>query len=167
MKYRTLGKNGFRVSEIGLGCWQLGGDWGNAPEEDKALSILRAALDSGVTLFDTADVYGGGRSHPSRFRPSHPLMGNLVPPVGKHGVRCGKNDRGLSPGLRVLHLRSLAVLFLESLVRLVVSVFGTLQSRYPSHLFPVVGLRCQVTASRLLGRVSVSCRAHRRCRAHR
>lgn len=62
MKYRTLGKNGFRVSEIGLGCWQLGGDWGNAPDEDKALSILRAALDSGITLFDTADVYGGGRS---------------------------------------------------------------------------------------------------------
>lgn len=62
MKYRTLGKNGFRVSEIGLGCWQLGGDWGNAPNEDKAMSILRAALDSGVILFDTADVYGGGRS---------------------------------------------------------------------------------------------------------
>ena len=62
MKYRTLGKHGFRVSEIGLGCWQLGGDWGHAPNEDKALSILRAALDSGITLFDTADVYGGGRS---------------------------------------------------------------------------------------------------------
>ena len=62
MKYRTLGKHGFRVSEIGLGCWQLGGDWGHAPDEDKALSILRAAFDSGITLFDTADVYGGGRS---------------------------------------------------------------------------------------------------------
>jgi aryl-alcohol dehydrogenase-like predicted oxidoreductase len=62
MKYRTLGKNGFKVSEIGLGCWQLGGDWGNAPNEDKALSILRAAKESGITLFDTADVYGDGRS---------------------------------------------------------------------------------------------------------
>ena len=63
MKYRNLGKNGFRVSEIGLGCWQLGGDWGEDPvEEDKALSILRAAVDAGVNLFDTADVYGGGRS---------------------------------------------------------------------------------------------------------
>ena len=62
MKYRTLGRHGFKVSEIGLGCWQLGGDWGHAPDEDKALSILRAALDSGITLFDTADVYGGGRS---------------------------------------------------------------------------------------------------------
>jgi aryl-alcohol dehydrogenase-like predicted oxidoreductase len=63
MKYRNLGKNGFHVSEIGLGCWQLGGDWGESPvEEEKALSILRAAADSGVNLFDTADVYGGGRS---------------------------------------------------------------------------------------------------------
>ncbi len=62
MKYRTLGKDGFRVSEVGLGCWQLGGDWGDAPGVDKALSILRASWDSGITLFDTADVYGGGRS---------------------------------------------------------------------------------------------------------
>ena len=62
MKFRRLGKNGFPVSEIGLGCWQLGGDWGEAPGEEKALSILSAALDSGVTLFDTADVYGAGRS---------------------------------------------------------------------------------------------------------
>ena len=62
MKYRTLGNNGFKVSEIGLGCWQLGGDWGQVPNEEKALSILRAARDSGITLYDTADVYGGGRS---------------------------------------------------------------------------------------------------------
>ena len=62
MKYRSLGKNDFAISEIGLGCWQLGGDWGDAPGEEKALSILRAGFDSGITLFDTADVYGGGRS---------------------------------------------------------------------------------------------------------
>lgn len=51
------------MSEIGLGCWQLGGDWGMDPlEEEVGLSILKAAAESGVTLFDTADVYGGGRS---------------------------------------------------------------------------------------------------------
>ena len=49
------------VSEIGLGCWQLGGDWGSVSESD-ARSILRTAHESGVTLFDTADVYGGGLS---------------------------------------------------------------------------------------------------------
>ncbi len=49
------------ISEIGLGCWQLGGDWG-AVSDAEARSILRAAYESGVTLFDTADVYGGGTS---------------------------------------------------------------------------------------------------------
>lgn len=62
MKYRKLGNTGFRVSEVGLGCWQLGGDWGDPVAEDKALSILKAAEEEGVNLFDTADVYGGGRS---------------------------------------------------------------------------------------------------------
>ncbi len=62
MKNRPFGKTGFSASEIGLGCWQLGGnDWGDVPEE-KALAILSAAADSGVNFFDTADVYGGGRS---------------------------------------------------------------------------------------------------------
>ncbi len=50
------------VGEVGLGCWQLSGsDWGAVSDED-ALAILRAAAESGVTFFDTADVYGGGRS---------------------------------------------------------------------------------------------------------
>jgi len=60
MQTRNLG--GAAVSEVGLGCWQLGGtDWGDVSEED-ALAILRASADQGVTFFDTADVYGGGRS---------------------------------------------------------------------------------------------------------
>lgn len=50
------------VSEIGLGCWQLGGaDWGNISDE-KAFEVLSAAAESGVSFFDTADVYGSGRS---------------------------------------------------------------------------------------------------------
>jgi len=46
---------------IGLGCWQLGADWGDV-EEDTALEVLGAAVDAGVTFLDTADVYGDGRS---------------------------------------------------------------------------------------------------------
>ncbi|RBP84635.1 aldo/keto reductase [Marinomonas rhizomae] len=61
MKTRTLGKTGFEVSEIGLGCWQLGNDFG--PVEDKeAMSILQTAVAEGIQFFDTADVYGGGLS---------------------------------------------------------------------------------------------------------
>src|SRR5438067_4671782 len=62
MKSRPFGNTGIRVSEIGLGCWQLGGsDWGALSEED-ALATLRASAESGVTFFDTSDVYGLGRS---------------------------------------------------------------------------------------------------------
>ena len=61
MEQRVLGKTGKRVSIVGLGTWQLGADWGSVTEAD-ALAVLRAAVDSGVTFFDTADVYGDGRS---------------------------------------------------------------------------------------------------------
>ena len=61
MEHRTLGRTGRPVSVMGLGCWQFGGDWGEVSDDD-ALATLRAALDAGVTLLDTADVYGDGRS---------------------------------------------------------------------------------------------------------
>jgi len=62
MKQRVFGKSGRSVGEVGLGCWQLGGaDWGDVSEE-QAFETLQAAVDRGVTFFDTADVYGSGRS---------------------------------------------------------------------------------------------------------
>ena len=62
MKSRTLGNKGFNVSEIGLGCWQLGGDWGLTIDKENAFRILEEAVKNDITFFDTADVYGGGRS---------------------------------------------------------------------------------------------------------
>ena len=61
MKSRTFGKTGRPVGEIGLGRWQIGGNWGDVTEQD-AFATLRAAVDQGVNFFDTADVYGEGRS---------------------------------------------------------------------------------------------------------
>lgn len=61
MQYREFGITGFKVSEIGLGTWQFGGDWGNVSDTEIS-SILKSALDSGVNFFDTADVYGAGKS---------------------------------------------------------------------------------------------------------
>jgi aryl-alcohol dehydrogenase-like predicted oxidoreductase len=61
MEIRELGRTGRRVGVIGLGAWQLGADWGQVEEAD-AFATLRAAVESGVSLIDTADVYGDGRS---------------------------------------------------------------------------------------------------------
>jgi len=61
METRTFGKTGRQVSVIGQGCWQFGGDWGNVTD-DTALKVLESAVDGGVTLIDTADVYGDGHS---------------------------------------------------------------------------------------------------------
>ena len=61
MHTRTLGRTGRDVSVIGLGTWQLGADWGEVSEAD-AHAVLDASREAGVTFFDTADVYGDGRS---------------------------------------------------------------------------------------------------------
>ncbi|MDQ1596179.1 MAG: hypothetical protein QOH40_2735 [Arthrobacter pascens] len=61
MEQRTLGKTGRDVSVVGLGTWQLGADWGNVDPE-QARAVLAASAEAGVTFFDTADVYGDGRS---------------------------------------------------------------------------------------------------------
>ncbi|RVI23544.1 aldo/keto reductase, partial [Sinorhizobium meliloti] len=61
MKTRILGRTGATISEIGFGAWQIGGSWGDVSEEDDKRA-LNAALDSGITFIDTADVYGDGRS---------------------------------------------------------------------------------------------------------
>src|SRR5487761_2539557 len=61
MKYRTLGRTGWKVSEISFGAWAIGGSWGDVSDAE-SLAALHAALDGGVNFFDTADVYGDGRS---------------------------------------------------------------------------------------------------------
>lgn len=61
MENNFLGKTNRTASAVGLGTWQLGADWGNVSESE-ALAVLAASADAGVTLFDTADVYGDGRS---------------------------------------------------------------------------------------------------------
>jgi aryl-alcohol dehydrogenase-like predicted oxidoreductase len=61
LNYRNLGETGMRVSEISLGTWALGGEWGTVAEDD-AYASLNRAVDLGVNFLDTADVYGNGRS---------------------------------------------------------------------------------------------------------
>ncbi len=61
MQFRTLGRTGWKVSSISFGAWAIGGSWG-AVDDDESLAALNRAVDLGVNFFDTADVYGDGRS---------------------------------------------------------------------------------------------------------
>ena len=61
MQYRNLGRTGWKVSEISFGCWAIGGTWGPV-EDSESLAALHRAIELGVNFFDTADVYGDGRS---------------------------------------------------------------------------------------------------------
>lgn len=92
MESRVLGRTWREVSVIGQGCWQLGADWGDVEEKD-ALGVLRAAAAGGVTFFDTADVYGDGRSEQ--------LVGRFVREVAGEGAGADEGDRageGDQPG---------------------------------------------------------------------
>src|ERR1051325_8251289 len=61
MEYRELGRTGWKVSTISFGAWAIGSMWGSVDDKE-SLAALHRALDLGVNFFDTADVYGDGRS---------------------------------------------------------------------------------------------------------
>ncbi|MGU3643960.1 aldo/keto reductase [Microbacterium sp. C23T] len=96
MQQRALGRTGRSVSAIGLGTWQLGADWGAVTEED-ATAVLAASVDEGVTLFDTADVYGDGRSESiiGRFLAARPGHGITV--ATKMGRRLAQEPENYKP----------------------------------------------------------------------
>jgi aryl-alcohol dehydrogenase-like predicted oxidoreductase len=63
MKYRKLGKSGIKVSEIGFGAWTIGLDWwGKKIDDDEAIRMLKRAYDLGINFYETADMYGKGKS---------------------------------------------------------------------------------------------------------
>jgi aryl-alcohol dehydrogenase-like predicted oxidoreductase len=95
MEYRHLGKSGLVISEIAYGNWITHGD---QVEERAAVDCVQAALDEGITTFDTADVYAGGRAEEVMGRALHGLRRDSLEiftkvywPTGD-----GRNDRGLS-----------------------------------------------------------------------
>lgn len=89
MKTRRFGKTDWQVSEIGFGAWAIGGAWGTVSIED-AEKALNTALDSGVNLIDTADVYGDGRSET--------IIANVLKSRKQDNIKVlTKLGRGLSP----------------------------------------------------------------------
>ena len=96
MEHRQLGRTGREVSAIGLGTWQLGADWGNVSEAE-AVAVLEAATGTGVDLFDTADVYGDGRSESliGRFLAERPALSVTV--ATKMGRRVAQEPANYTP----------------------------------------------------------------------
>lgn len=84
MKYRTFGRTGWEVSEVSFGAWAIGGGWG-AVDDEESMATLHRALDLGVNLFDTADVYGDGRSERllARLRRERPEPFHIVTKAGR------------------------------------------------------------------------------------
>ncbi len=87
MKRRILGKSGLAVSEIGLGCWQLGGDFGPV-DDGRAHDVLAAADAAGIDFWDTADVYGGGLSERriAAYREATGSTPTVATKVGRDGA---------------------------------------------------------------------------------
>jgi aryl-alcohol dehydrogenase-like predicted oxidoreductase len=98
MRARTLGRTGRQISEVGFGAWQIGADWGEVDEEE-ALLTLRAAADAGVTFFDTADVYGDGRSERlvGRLARERAQAGAPITVATKMGRRAAQTVENYSP----------------------------------------------------------------------
>ena len=88
MQYRDLGRTGYKVSTIGFGAWAIGGSWGSVDDRE-SMAALRKAVELGVDFFDTADVYGDGRSEK--------LLARLRKDVGTSLTIATKVGRRMSP----------------------------------------------------------------------
>src|SRR5881398_441955 len=123
MKYRELGRTGLKVSEISFGAWAIGGAWGGVDDRE-SLAALHRALDMGVNFFDTADVYGDGRSERLIAR----LRGERSEPF----YVATKAGRRLSPHAAEGYTRENLTAFVErSLVNLRVDALDLLQLHCP------------------------------------
>jgi len=123
MKYRKFSDLGWNVSEIGLGCWGIGGSWGDVSEHD-AREVLKKALDKGVNFFDTADVYGDGRSE--RF------IGELIKSTSEKIFVTTKSGNRLRPHTpRGYKLKNIEEFIDRSLINLGIDCIDLLQLHCP------------------------------------
>lgn len=123
MQYRELGRTGWNISTISFGAWAIGGTWGNVRDEE-SLSALHRALDLGVNFFDTADVYGDGRSEQ--------LLARLRKERSEPFYVATKAGRRLSPHIASGYTRENLTAFVErSLKNLEVEALDLLQLHCP------------------------------------
>lgn len=89
MNYRVLGKTGFKISDVSIGTWQLGGKWGEKFNWDTAEAILNKAIENGINFIDTADVYNDGLSEEA--------IGKLLKKISRKVYIATKSGRKLNP----------------------------------------------------------------------
>ncbi len=123
MQYREFGRTGWKVSAISFGAWAIGGAWGTV-QDDESLQALHAALDEGINLFDTADVYGDGRSEQ--------LLSQLKKETGQDFYIITKAGRRLEPHTADGYNRKNLTAFIErSLKNLDVETLDLVQLHCP------------------------------------
>src|SRR5947208_17075906 len=123
MEYRELGRTGWKVSAISFGAWAIGNEWGTVDDKESFAALTRA-LDSGVNFFDTADVYGDGRSEK--------LLGRLKKERREQFYIATKAGRRLRPHEAAGYNRANLTAFVErSLENLGVEALDLLQLHCP------------------------------------
>jgi len=123
MKYRTLGRTGYNVSEISFGAWAIGGAWGTVQDDD-SLAALHTAIDEGVNFIDTADVYGDGHSER--------LIGQVLKERSEEIIVATKAGRRLNPHVADGYNRENLTSFIErSLKNLDVEALDLVQLHCP------------------------------------
>jgi aryl-alcohol dehydrogenase-like predicted oxidoreductase len=123
MQYRDFGRTGWKISTISFGAWAIGGTWGDV-RDDESLAALHRALDLGVNFFDTADVYGDGRSEQ--------LLARLRSERGESFYAATKAGRRLDPHVAQGYNKQNLTTFVErSLKNLEVDCLDLLQLHCP------------------------------------
>ena len=124
MKYRILGKTNFRISEVSLGTWQLGGKWGEKFNPKTAEEILNKSVEKGINFIDTADVYNDGQSEIS--------IGKLLKKIDHKIYIATKIGRRLNPHTADGYNKKNISQFVEdSLKRLDVEIIDLIQLHCP------------------------------------
>lgn len=111
MKYRPLGRTGMNVSEVSFGAWAIGGSWGEV-DDAESMAALHKAVDEGVNLIDTADVYGDGRSERLVARLQRERPGEAIFVATKAGRRLNPHT---AEGYTYANLRSFVERSLQNL----------------------------------------------------
>ena len=123
MKFRKFADLDWNVSEVGLGCWAIGSEWGEVLEID-ARNVLKISLDKGVNFFDTADVYGDGRSEK--------FIGELIKSTSEKIYVATKSGRRLDPHTaQGYNIKNIEGFIDRSLINLGVDCIDLLQLHCP------------------------------------